>query len=275
MRPRSLGLAVAVALSAPLAAHAALSVTDTAYTYSQSFDSLATTGTANPWTNDSTLAGWSLFISSLAAPLTYAAGDGSTNTGAFYSFGATGSSNRALGGLASGGAYFGSPASGALAGYIAVAFTNTSGGALTDFTVKFDGEQWRNGGNTSAQTMKLQYGFGTSFSAVTNWVGPSGNFDWSSPVIGATAAAVDGTMAGLVASRGGTISNLSWANNDTLWIRWIELNDVGNDHALAIDNFSLSVASVTSPAPEPGSLALCGLGLALVAGVARRRGGRV
>ena len=38
-------------------AHAALSIDNGAYTYQQSFDSLAASGTANAWTNDTTLAG--------------------------------------------------------------------------------------------------------------------------------------------------------------------------------------------------------------------------
>ena len=34
---------------------------------------------------------------------------------------------------------------------------------------------------------------------------------------------------------------MNWANNDTLWFRWIERNDAANDHGLAIDDFSLSL----------------------------------
>ena len=150
-------------------ASASLSVTSSAFDYSQSFDSLAITGAANTWANDSTLAGWSLFNSTSAAITAYAGGDGSSNTGSFYSFGTVGSNERALGGTGSGSAYFGSPVSGALAGWIAVAFTNNSGAALSGFTLGFDGEQWRNGGNTNAQSMVLQYGFGNSFASVGNW----------------------------------------------------------------------------------------------------------
>jgi hypothetical protein len=188
---------------------------------------------------DSTLNGWSLF-NFLNVPIaTYNAGTGSSSAGSFYSFGATDVAERALGGVASGGAYFGSPASGAVAGYIAFAATNTSAATLTSFTLGFDGEQWRNGGNTTAQAMVLEYGFGTSFDAVT-WNAPGGAFDWTSPVATGTAAAVDGNTAGLVGSRGGSISGLNWTTGQTLWIRWTERNDFGNDHGLGIDNFSLS-----------------------------------
>ncbi len=214
-------------------------------TYVQNFDSLATTGTANPWSNGETLAGWYLFRQPApgAAITTYDAGSGTSTTGAFYSFGAAGSSERALGGLGSGGAYWGSPASGAVAGWIALAATNATGADIGSLTLSFDGEQWRNGGNTTAQTMVFEYGFGATFAAVTAWTAPGGSFDWTSPVATATAAAVDGNGAGLVAGRGGTLTTLDWNPGETLWLRWVEVNDAGNDHGLAIDNVSLVAAA--------------------------------
>lgn len=224
--------------------------------YSENFDTLGNSGT-NPltWANNSTLAGWSIFAQPAPgnALTTYRYDDGASNSGAFISYGTAQSSERAFGGLGSGGAYFGSPTSGNIAGWMAVGFTNATGVPLTDFTVGFNGEQWRNGGNTSAQTMVLEYGFGASFTTVGSWTAPGGTFDWASPVTGSTAAAVDGNVAGLVTGRGGTISSLNWLNGDTLWIRWVERNDTGNDHGLAIDNFSFSAT------PEPTTLALLGV----------------
>lgn len=227
-------------------------------TYSQNFDTLITTGVNQTWTNNSTLTGWHLFRRTAAADATptaitlYNAADGTNNTGSFISFGTGTATDRALGGTASGGAYFGSPASGAVAGWIAVAFQNDTGETLTNFTVAFNGEQWRNGGNTTAQTMVLEYGFGATFNTVGSWTAPGGNFDWTSVVNTATAAGVDGNAAGLVPGRGGTISNLTWTPGQVLWIRWIENNDAGNDHGLAIDNFSF--------VPTPGAAALLGIG---------------
>ncbi|HEY9660191.1 MAG TPA: Calx-beta domain-containing protein, partial [Allocoleopsis sp.] len=151
--------------------------------------------------------------------------------------------------LGSGGAYFGSPAAGNIAGWFAFSATNTTGATIDTLNLSFNGEEWRNGGNTSAQTMVLEYGFGASFDAVTTWIAPGSSFDWSSPVVGSTAAAVDGNSTGLVANRGGTLSGLNWDNNQTLWIRWVERNDAGNDHGLAIDNFSLSTDAIPPAVP--------------------------
>jgi predicted extracellular nuclease len=223
---------------------AAITVSAPGFSYSQNFDALANSGSANAWTNDVTLPGWSLFRQPApGTALTAYATDNSAGTtaGSFYSYGSAGGNERALGGTGSGGAYYSAPGSGAVAGWIAVSLQNNTGAALSSFTVAFDGEQWRNGGNTNAQTMVMQYGFGSSFGAVVTWFTPGGNFDWSSPVTGGTAAAVDGNNAGKVTARGGTVAGVTWNPGDTLWIRWVENNDTGNDHGLAIDNFSFSI----------------------------------
>lgn len=252
-------------------AQAGISVSSPGFSYSQSFDALTTATTAQPWANDSTLAGWSLFAGNGNAAPTLLGGTGSSNTGSFYSFGAAGVAERALGGLASGGAYFGSPAAGAVAGYFAVAFTNDSGAALAAFNLGFDGEQWRDGGAAvpAAQTLAMEYGFGASFGSVTGWQAAGDSFNFTSPVLTniTSGAAVNGNGAGLVTGLGGSVA-VNWAPSETLWLRWVEVNNFGNDHGLAIDNLSFSVTAV----PEPGTVALWLAGLGVIGFVARRRG---
>lgn len=255
------------------AADAAISYTVPSSTVTENFNTLDSSGsTGVAWTNDLTLPGWSLNRQPTpgTAITTYNSNDGSSNTGNFISYGAAGNSDRALGGLASGGAYFGSPASGNVAGWISVAITNNTGGTLSEFTVSYDGEQWRQGGTSNAtpsvaQTMTAQYGFGGTFQTVANWTNAGASFDFTSPVFGPSAAsALDGNLpANRSAGLGGTVSNLTWAPSETLWIRWSENNDVNNDHGLAIDNFSIQAV------PEPTSIAF--IGLAGVAMVQRRR----
>lgn len=226
--------------------------------YSITWDSLSTTANAT-WINNVGYPGWYLYTHTGGAISEINLNSGGLNggnaTGSFYSYGSTNSSDRALGGLASGGAYFNSPANGAVAAYIAFSVTNNTGATLSGFNVSFDGEQWRAGANSPAQSMVLEYGFGATFASVSTWTAPGGNFDWTSPVIGGSSGvAVDGNSTGLVAGRGGAISSLNWQDGATLWLRWIENNDTGNDHGLAIDNFRISV-------PTPGTTALMGVGI--------------
>ncbi|MES2657007.1 MAG: PEP-CTERM sorting domain-containing protein [Verrucomicrobiota bacterium] len=273
----SLLVALPVFFLGVLPSGAALTIASESFTYAQNFDALSSAATST-WTNDSTLAGWSMYKSDLTSTTVLNGGNGGSNTGGFWSYGATASGERALGGLGSSNvAAFGDtdpgvpvtgPGTGVTAGYITLSLNNATGGELSSITVGFSGEQWRNGGNVSlaSQTMTFQYGFGATFAAVTTWTAPGGAFNWASPVTAATAAAVDGNSSGLVTGLGGTLSDLAWADGGTLWIRWLEVNDAGNDHGLAIDNFA--VTSVTA-VPEPDAAAL--LGAVGLLGLIRRR----
>jgi len=212
-------------------------------TYTTTFDTLTTdTNTASTWSNDQTLPGWFLLTQAAGGTpvTTYRANAGDNPEGSFYSFGTIGSGDRALGGVGSSGDYFGDPASGASAGWIAFAATNATGATVNDLTVTFNGEQWRNGGNTTAQAMNLAYAIGTDFTSIMDWTPLTGRYTWVAPVATSSAASVDGNSVGRVANLGGTLTNLNWANGQTLWLRWTEQNNVGTDHGLAIDDFSLS-----------------------------------
>jgi hypothetical protein len=60
----------------------------------------------------------------------------------------------------------------------------------------------------TAQTMVVEYGFGTSFTAVSTWTPSGSGFNFTSPVFTNTAsgAAVDGNTAGLIAGLGGSVN---------------------------------------------------------------------
>ena len=246
---RSCGVALALGICLTQGAMGAVSFTGS---YSETFDSLPNSGTAaTGWTNDSTLPGWSLFKRPApGSPLaSITPGTGSSNAGAIYSFGGSGEADRALGGVGSGGTYWGSPSTGTVAGWIAVALTNGTNSLIDSVTLAFDGEQWRDGGNTSAQTMVLEYGIGASFEAVA-WTAPAGNFDFVSPIHSAAAALDGNDPANRVAGLGGSLSGLPWGVGETLWVRWIENNDAGNDHGLAVDNISVTSAVVEPPTDD-------------------------
>ena len=196
----------------------------------------------------------------------YDASNGSAGDGRFYSLGT--SADRALGGVGHG--IFGYPGDRAtnivvntVAGWIAASFTNSTGSALNAFTAMFNGEQWSDAGDNEPpypQVMGFQYGFGDSFTTVGTWVSPGASFDFTSPVFTTTNQPIDGNGIGRVANLGGTISDLTWDDGETLWLRWVERNDLVFDHAMAIDNFSFTAAAtVASAVPESGTATIYGI----------------
>lgn len=239
--------AVAVMGQSALAA-----VNFTGSAYQQDFNLLPTGGATVAWTNDSTLPGWSIFKQpEPGTPIpTIAAGTGSSNTGAIYSFGD--SDERAFGGVGSGNAnYYNGAATNSVAAWISLALTNSTGSAIDSPTITFDGEQWRNGGNAGAQTMVFEYGLGSSFETVPSWTAPGGTFDFASPVTGTAASPLNGNdPANRVADLGGALTGLAWPNGETLWLRWVERNDAGNDHGLAIDDLEFSAGPIEPPTDD-------------------------
>lgn len=215
-------------------------------TYTQNFNSLSNTGNNNPWTNNTTLVGW------YSTRTTYQASDGTGNTGDLYSFGTTGSVERALGSI-----------NGGSTGNIsyAVQLRNLTGGVITSLDISFTGEQWRNGGNVSGpDTLGFDYLI-TSLS--TNQIASGGYtavpaLDFTNPVSGNPAGPLDGNLPANQASLSTTIL-INLAANDYIWLRWTDTPKQGNDHGLGIDNLSVSVPEPTSIALVLATTALIGL----------------
>lgn len=280
------GLTLGIVGALP-SAHAALSITSAGQTYFQDFNSLAATGTNTTnvtWTNNNTLANWDLYtrlagsqnnggVANAYTTANYRVDNGTSNTGWFYSYGSTNSTDRAFGSIASSSStgYWNQPSATTVAGWIAFSATNNTGSSLSSFIARYDGEQWRDGGNGTpvSQKMTLEYGYGSTFAGVTTWTATS-LFDFVSPINTTTSGALNGNLAAnRVANIGGTVST-PWANGQTLWIRWADVNDNGSDHALAIDNFSLQAGTAPTVVPLPAALPLLAAGLG-VFGAFRRR----
>jgi hypothetical protein len=196
---------------------------------------------------------------------------GGSNAGAVYSWGVAGTNaltERAFGSVSSG-----------TPGTFAYGFLiqNTSGASL-DISLAYTGEQWRNGGNVTAQKIAVSYKTVTGAAPTTaaDW-DPAGGIlptgytaapalDFTGPIATATLAALDGNAA---ANRQ-VFSNqaiTTVAAGDYLIVRWADLNDAGNDHGLSLDD----VTFTASPVHEPTSiLAMCGFA-GFVGNVIRRR----
>ncbi len=230
-------------IAATWAAAPAVSLTTLGVPYTQNFDSLATTGTANTWTDDTTIVGlYSQFTATTTNPTTYRADAGGSNTGAIYSWGTGTATERALGSVGSGG-------TGDI--YNAIKFTNNTGATITSLVVSYTGEQWRQGGCTptpctpASQKLDFQYqaaAAGTITDAntpTTGWLDHDA-LDFTSPQPGtSTAAAVDGNAAANRTALSATVS-VTVSPGQEIWLRWKDINDTNNDHGLAIDDLSVT-----------------------------------
>ncbi|WP_461098641.1 endonuclease/exonuclease/phosphatase family protein [Spirosoma luteolum] len=221
-----------LALLCAQTAQAQVSLTSGNLTYTQDFNSLATTGTTNTWTNNTTIPGW------VSTQTTYNANTGSSNSGALYSYGSSGSSERALGSVASASA----------APQYGVIFTNNTGSAIASLQVSYTGEQWRNGGNTSAQKLTVSYATGTNL--VIGATGtPVSALDFTTPTVGATAAALDGNASANRTAISGTITfPTPLAAGEQVLLKWSDANDTGNDHGVSVDDLTVT-ATLASNVP--------------------------
>ena len=251
-----------VALAACLVTATQAQVLLSGGTYSQNFDTLASSGSNISWADNSTVSGWYADRAGTNGPLTtYNAGTGSATTGSLYSFGSTSSSDRALGSLASG-------TTGNMA--YGVRLQNDTGNSRQDFTISYTGEQWRNNNNATAQS--LQFSYLVSSSAITSadaanapgaggWTAFNG-LDFSSLInTGTGGGALDGNAAAnRTVFSGVVLTGVVLNPGDELFLRWFDVNDTGNDHGLGIDD--LTVSSTVTPVPEPREFAaMAGLGL--------------
>lgn len=225
-------------------------------TYLQDFDTLANTGTP-AWADNTTIPGfYALFSATGAAPATYVVGTGSATTGGLYSYGAAGSTDRALGSLSSG-----TPQTVSYG----IRFVNQSSFTFDSLVVNFTGEQWRNGGNVTPQSLDFAYAIGSGLTINGTGFTSVPQLTFTSPVATASAGALDGNVNSQSLSF--TISGITWAPGQEVFIRFQDVNDAGNDHGLAVDNFSFQATQV----PEPSSVALGLLGLAGIVALRRRR----
>ena len=210
--------------------------------YFQNFDTLPRAGTFVyneqgpfdvPTAPFSSLPGWAFGrIGGLSQDAAFMVGNGSSARDGVYSFGANGSTDRALGSLAG-------PTRSSTFGAV---FVNNTGSTINSITISYTGEQWREARNSN--TLLFQYAVGagnitngnfTSFSALNFTAlrtGPAG------PINGNT----------LQIQISATITGLNWTAGSTFAIRWEDQNDIRPEPGLAIDNFSLTI-------PEPATVA--------------------
>ena len=236
---RNTTLLAVIALGAPLPLRAqCVSLTTSGAAYTQDFDTLS--NVAGSTTNVLTITGWFMTETGGGARDNeqYAVDTGGSTTGDTYSYGAAGSTERALGGLLSG----------TLVPLFGGCFTNDSGATISGLGVAYTGEEWRLG--TAARTDRIDFQYSTDATDLTTgtWTDVDA-LDFTTPDT-VTTGAKNGNAPGERTAVSSAISGLAIPDGATFWIRWTDLNPAGADDGLAVDDFSLT------PDPPPALPAL-------------------
>ncbi|HYJ83828.1 MAG TPA: Calx-beta domain-containing protein, partial [Allosphingosinicella sp.] len=216
---------------------AAISLTSAGTAYTQNFNALSNTAgsTTNDLNNDpQPLPGWFINETGLGARDNeqYAVDTGGSNTGDIFSYGSSGSTDRALGSLQSG----------TLIPTIGAQFTNNTGQTITELVISYTGEQWRISNTAAARDDRYDFQISTDATSLASGTWSDVNaLDFTNPIKTAAAAgALDGNAAANRVAITHTITGLNIAPGATFWIRWTDLNASGADDGLAIDDFSLT-----------------------------------
>jgi hypothetical protein len=219
----------------PIISNAQVSITGPG-TYTQDFNSLLNTGTAIPWVDNSTVPNW--FSQRTGTGTTYNAGNGGSNSGGLYSFGLTGDANRSLGSVGSANATAGNFAHG-------LQFKNDAGSTVTDFSVSYTMEQWRNGGTVNIHSMNFYYKISSTL--ITSLT-PNNNVGWTtvntldaaSPIATATAGALDGNLsANQVVLNSILLPGVALAAGEYIMFKWEDIDHPSSDHGLSIDDVTV------------------------------------
>lgn len=212
---------VAAAVAVP---SGSISLTAPGTAYTENFNTLS-----NSTASSITPTGWGFLETGANANATYSVSTGSSNGGDTYSFGASGSTDRAFGGLLSG----------SLTPIIGACYTNNTGGAITSLAISYTGEEWRLG--TAGRTDQIDFQYSTDAVDLSNnatWTDVDA-LDFSTPNT-ITTGAKDGNSAGNNTAISSNITGLNIPNGATFFIRWTDFNASGADDGLSVDDFSLT-----------------------------------
>ncbi|GAB3856975.1 hypothetical protein GCM10028822_29980 [Hymenobacter terrigena] len=210
--------------------------------YAENFNTLASSGVSNVLPG-----GWAFVETDTNADAQYTANTGSSTTGDTYSYGTSGSTERA----------FGTLATGTLQSTLGAAYTNNTGATITSLRIAYTGELWRLG--VSGRTDNLAFGYSTgggTFTTATYTAFPA--LDFTTPNTTGTAGLRDGNQTTNQAALAATISGLSIAPGATFYIHWVDSDISGSDDGLAVDDFSL-IANPAVPCNAPTALATSGI----------------
>jgi|GEM_PF-376245 len=219
----------------------AISLTTSGSAYTQNFDTLS--NVAGSTTNNLTIPGWAMTETGGGARDNeqYAVDTGGSTTGDTYSYGAAGSTDRALGSLRSG----------TLIPVFGASFSNDTGATITSLLISYFGEEWRLGTAARTDRLDFQISFNATDLATGTWTDVN-QLDFTTPDT-TTAGAKNGNAAADRTLVSFDLTGLNIPAGTTFWIRWIEPDATGADDGLAIDDFSITPTAAVAPV-VPGTL---------------------
>lgn len=192
--------------------------------HAENFNTLAITGSSNtivPF-------GWHFTEERTNGNGYYTASDGSTGGGNTYSFGKTGSTERA----------FGSIASGTVKSSIGAKFINNTGGVITRLLVTYKGECWRSGMVGRSDKIDFQYSSNATNLSTGTWYDHN-LLDFTGPQ-----SSVSGSLDGNALENSKIISSeitgLNLPQGANFWIKFVDFDVEFTDDGLAIDDFSIT-----------------------------------
>ena len=237
------GIVVAVLFSTTAFAQVSMGKYNTYY--SQNFDGLPnkTNGT---WVSGTEyFTGWRLHRTKPALT-DLVVNTGASNTGNLYSYGASGSTDRALGAL-------GSLNAGEFA--YGLLLQNNTASNIVALDISYIGEQWRSANSTTGiHRITFWYAISSDKDAFNLW--PSGDKGWThvseltflSPVYHTAGMALDGNAAANRRMLSHTL-RVTIPNGHYIMLRWKDADEPEADHGLAIDDFSLTWRTDASSGP--------------------------
>jgi hypothetical protein len=210
---------------------AQINLTALSPTVNENFNTLPNSGASTTWTDNSTLANWYSDRASIII------NDGSVATVGLQSFGASASTERALGSV--GGTT-----------YFAIRLKNNDVQNIVSLDVSFIGEQWRE--NINPSILEFQYqvvnvgGITDANTPTTGWIAVSA-LDFAQK-FNTTAQALNGNLSTNQTNKSATIP-LTATPGQEIWLRW-RLAAGTNKCGLGIDNLSI-IANYPSGCSAP------------------------
>lgn len=266
MKIASFATTIAV-LAFGASAQAAIVLTTVGGTVNENFDAMGTTTVGGVFSN---VIGTQAVVPGITFDGTKIAGTGASatglnadagagNSGGIYNYGAAADADRALGAVASG--------SNTMA--FGVQVINNTGSDLASISVRFTQENWR---SSTSSVNTFAFGWSTSGTAATYLTDTGFTSEALLDLVGPAAVTTNGALNGNdplnQAARSATLTFATpLANGQSVFLRWSDFNDIGNDAGLAIDNFSVTSEAV----PEPATMMVLGLGLAAAAARRKRK----